>query len=48
MLAGISGDILVSSTLTESFKNVQPQNPEIDETYVVQERRTTDFKALEL
>ena len=34
--------------LNEQFKILEPQNPEIDEVYVAQERRSTDFKALKL
>ena len=33
---------------TSPFTILEPQNPWIDEFYVVQERRTTDFKALKL
>ena len=33
---------------TSPFKILEPQNTEIEEFYVVQERRGTDFKTLKL
>ena len=40
---GVNGDLI-----TSPFPILKPQNPWIDEFYVVAERRATDFKAPKL